>query len=189
MKKQLSTETTMVVPVLARLSRSLAVFTLLLLTFPMLRARPALAEHRSLYVDAPLPSGAQQYTVTDLGTLPECPLSYAQGINASGQVVGSSSASAYYPRAFLWSDGVMSDLGTLPGDNLSEARGINDSGQVVGFSFYGGPAHAFLWSDGLMSDLGTLPGDNLSEGTGINASGQVVGYSAGPCPAHAFLWS
>jgi hypothetical protein len=37
---------------LATPSRSLAAFALLLLTFPMLLARPALGEHRTLYADA-----------------------------------------------------------------------------------------------------------------------------------------
>jgi len=45
-------ETAMVMPMLARLSRSLPVFILLLLSFLMLLPRSALAEHTTLYVDA-----------------------------------------------------------------------------------------------------------------------------------------
>jgi hypothetical protein len=52
MKKQLSRETAMEVPMLPKPSRSLTVLTLLLLIFPMFLGRPALAEQRTLYVDA-----------------------------------------------------------------------------------------------------------------------------------------
>ena len=56
----------------------------------------------------------------------------AAGINASGQVVGTASAST--SMAFLWSstDGML-NLGTL-GGNFSNATGINDQADVVGNS-------------------------------------------------------
>jgi probable HAF family extracellular repeat protein len=59
-------------------------------------------------------AGSQEYTVTDLGTLPgpRFTNSRAVGISASGQVVGGALQAqgklAYY-YAFLWQNGQMSD--------------------------------------------------------------------------------
>ena len=81
---------------------------------------------------------AVSYSVTDLGTVggpnaEEGTNSYAYGINASGQVVGTSFISANnVTHAFLYSGGTMQDLGTL-GGRQSYAYGINASGQVVGY--------------------------------------------------------
>ncbi len=124
------------------------------------------------------------------------PTSQASGINASGQVVGSSTfdpgpAPPPFPpptganpatRAFRTTAGgvinAASDLGTLGGEN-SAANAINASGQVVGFAETAGEQlRAFRTTAGgvinAASDLGTLGGED-SVATGINASGQVVG--------------
>jgi probable HAF family extracellular repeat protein len=121
---------------------------------------------------------------------------FACCINASGQVAGDSSVSAYaHPHAFLWSnDGTaMHDLGTLARGSLSGANALNDSGQVAGWShtaFYK-KQHAFVWmNDGMpMKDLGTF-GGTTSLASDINASGQVTGWASltGDSVTHAFLW-
>lgn len=79
--------------------------------------------------------------LTDLGTLfgTSSSSSYAYGINASGQIVGSSSASTSGSgpqHATLWdtSSGAPVDLNTLvmlSSGYLSEARAINDAGQII----------------------------------------------------------
>src|SRR5579864_480337 len=122
----------------------------------------------------------------DLGTLgspyDDLSDSFAQAINASGQVVGGSNLPGdirnYTSHAFLYSNGAMKDLGTL-GASTSYAYGINDSGQVVGASGLPGNSgsHTFLYSNGTITDLGTL-GGCCSEGYGINASGEVVGRAS-----------
>ena len=103
--------------------------------------------------------GQVQYNITDLGTLPGSTSSYAEGINASGEVVGYAwygVGLGSYEHAFLYSNGTMQDLNTLLGGSYSSASGINASGQVVGFAKTSTGGDAFLYSNGTMTDLGTL---------------------------------
>jgi len=130
----------------------------------------------------------------DLGTLGG-DVSYANGINDSGWVVGESRLlNLPIPRAFIYRNGAMEDLGTLAGSDpytFSIAYDVNNVGQAVGISdtSSGVWAHAFIWSNGVMNDLGTL-GGNGSRAYGINDSGQVVGeaQTAGG-QNHAFSYS
>lgn len=118
--------------------------------------------------------------------------SRANGVNASGQVVGifQSRSNGDYGRAFITNSfqsekgQTFTDLGTLGGP-YSQALAINDSGFVTGnadiyrsFTLKRrGITHAFVWSvQTSMRDLGTLGGD-YSYGTSINADNHVVGYS------------
>jgi probable HAF family extracellular repeat protein len=119
--------------------------------------------------------------------------SFANGINDSGQVVGSSDVTvggSYQHHAFLYSNGMMTDLGTV-GGTRSSAHGINDIGQVVGNSYITGNSatHAFLYSNGAMIDLGTFGGSSYA--ADINNNGQVVGvaYTTGDVLGRAFLHS
>src|SRR5262249_45866542 len=57
---------------------------------------------------------SRTYSITDLGTLGG-PFSDANGINASGQVVGYSYIDSTHAHAFLYQNGEMRDLGTLGG--------------------------------------------------------------------------
>ena len=84
----------------------------------------------------------------DLGTLGG-DYSFAQSINASGQVVGDSTfGSSIGYHAFLWENDVIWDLnGLIPqssGWELNTAYDINDAGQIVGQGFIGGEYHGFL---------------------------------------------
>lgn len=131
-------------------------------------------------------------TITDLGTLPGGSLSTSGGINAQGQVAGSS-ASAVGDRAFRYDNGPLQDLGTL-GGNRSYAYGIDAAGRVVGRARnVQGRFHAFVWDAvGGMVDLGTLPGGTSSTAYSINGSGQVVGESNflnSPFAFRGFLWT
>ncbi len=138
-----------------------------------------------------LPSGAS--TPTDLGTLFGASWSQAFAINARGQVVGITAATADQgTRAAIWFNGAKIDLGTL-GGTTSAAYAINDTGIAVGWSDAGGAtptnrATKFLLdANGLVLsrvNMGTLPatvpgGGSWSYAYGVNNSGQVVGQSNG----------
>jgi probable HAF family extracellular repeat protein len=142
--------------------------------------------------------------VADLGVLKNGgKYSRANGINASGQVVGFSGGKrdSSDSRAFIWNGSTgMLDLGTL-GGAYAQALAINDSGFVTGNSqttaltSRSGAAHAFLYpplsiaSIRRMRDLGTL-GGNYSYGMFINGDNHVVGYStidSSDDRVHAFL--
>jgi probable HAF family extracellular repeat protein len=116
------------------------------------------------------------------------------GINAAGQVVGSSDitgSKAAHP--FLFTAGSMVDLGTLGGTSGS-AGSINGFSQVVGESLTSGDAadHAFLWQNGVMLDLNSLilPGSGWSEltvATAISDGGEIVGIGILNGQERAFL--
>lgn len=121
--------------------------------------------------------------MNDLGTLGGTG-SVGNGINASGQVTGTSSlAGDAQSHAFLYSNGTMVDLGTLGGTSYSFGYGINASGQVVGSSqspvYTSALYHAFIYSDGAMTDLNSLVqngfGWTLTEALAINDAGQITG--------------
>jgi probable HAF family extracellular repeat protein len=140
---------------------------------------------------------AQNYSVTDLGTLPGGMRSVGLGINEEGQVVGFSDRGVPGFHAFLFNGGSMMDLGTLGGSN-SAASGINSLGQITGSADTASSGtHAFIFSKGVMQDLGTLPGGISSTGAAINASGQITGASltsslGGVTPtnvSHAFVYN
>jgi len=109
------------------------------------------------------------------------PVSYAYGINDSGQVVGSSNGVAFRTGP----NGTnVEALGTLGGQG-SEALSINRQGWVVGRSLTAtGNWHAFAYGIGgsFIHDLNSIvtlgSGDYLTSATGINDSGAIVVNSA-----------
>ena len=89
--------------------------------------------------------------LTDLGALPGSPCSYANGINASGQVVGAVQQCPNQAprRAFLWENGDMVDLNFLippnSGVTLINASQSNDRGEVVAeIELANGDTHAAM---------------------------------------------
>jgi probable HAF family extracellular repeat protein len=137
------------------------------------------------------------HALRDLGTLDDAPDSNSRprGINAAGQVVGSSYMSTLGTfHAYSFEDGVISDIGTLHPDGIwfegvssySYANGINTAGDIVGES----DGAAFLYRNGVMTDLNSLltpDSPHVGWASGINDSGQIVGLVwTSPC-GHAVL--
>jgi probable HAF family extracellular repeat protein len=138
-------------------------------------------------------AAAQQYTVTDLGTLSGNKVSAASALNNSGEVAGVSS-SPTADIAMLFTAGKATSISTL-GSDVSVANAINGSGEIVGFNdFYSNPnfdPQAFLYSNGSMKNINSaslFPAG--TEAWGINNSGQVVGTGyLSPGNFHVFLYS
>jgi probable HAF family extracellular repeat protein len=128
----------------------------------------------------------QSYTFTDLGTLGGTS-SYANAINASGQVVGYSWTVDRMVHATIWNDTVATDLGASTGTS-SIANDINDSGQVVGSSLAFGPT---LWNGTIATSLRKEGLNNFLEAsitnaTGINNAGQIVGSGSVFVPGNGY---
>ncbi len=132
-------------------------------------------------------------SMQDLGTLGGHG-SMAFGINASGQIVGTSYIEGDAVRhAVLWdATGVIHDLGGLGGTD-AVAMAINDAGSVVGMATTAaGEKHAFLWEAGVMTDLNTLVdlsglGWRLEEGMAINSDGIIAGSGSHNNLSRAFV--
>jgi len=140
----------------------------------------------------------------DLGVLPGQAYSRANGINATGQVVGYSGLQrdSAESRAFMWTTQTgMIDIGTL-GGAYAQAYAINDVGYITGASQTQGmgpilTTHAFIYRVptppyprfNRMVDLGVLGGTS-SYGMAINNYNHVAGYSTLSTKddrVHAFL--
>jgi len=112
-------------------------------------------------------------TIKDLGSLGGD--SFANAIDDSGQIAGTSANAQGVDHAFLYSGGTMRDLG--PSASVaSSANAIVGLDQVAGTCTFGGNSHAALWSNGTWHDLGTL-GGAMSNVAAANASGLLVGSS------------
>ena len=117
--------------------------------------------------------------IKDLGILTDYPLTFANDINASGQIVGFAFSSDFSKvTGFLWENGgPMVDLNSLipPGSDLQVffPETINDRGEIAGDGFAAdGAVHAFLLIP-CGEDCGNADG-------GENASRHVNAAQPGP---------
>ncbi|MBC8143200.1 MAG: DUF3466 family protein [Armatimonadetes bacterium] len=144
----------------------------------------------AILVATPQSHQPQQYIVTDLGTLGGT-VSFANGINERGQVIGwSLTSNNDAVRGFVAQGDEMRLVRSLGGE-VAQANGINDGGQVVGISQlpHIDQFHAFVWDGSKLTDIGTLGGDNAG-GRAINNRGVIVGSSqtANNKSTHAFRY-
>ena len=131
---------------------------------------------------------AQQYTVIDLGKLPES--SVAHALNNHEQIAGSTGgAHGDNLTAFFWSGRAAHKIGRPQHSDYSEAFGINNLGQVAGTANLLAGMRAFTWSSGQnLTLLAPIAGDSSSGANGINDSGVVAGFSSGPAGMAAVIW-
>jgi probable HAF family extracellular repeat protein len=127
-----------------------------------------------------LHSGGGMLTAADdLGTLPGGVSSTADGINSSGDAVGSSTFSGAGTHAFIFSGGQMIDLNerlATAGWTLSSATGINDSGEIVGNGTNPqGQTHAFLLIPG---NGGGSTGQHIAPTEGQPFSGPITSFTS-----------
>ena len=140
---------------------------------------------------------ADQYTVTDLGTLEGGTFSQPFSINRYGLVSGSSTLPDGTQHAALWLEELNVDIGVpgLGGPN-SIAFGDNERFQSAGEAetstpdpkgedFCGFATHLtclpFLWQDGGMIQLPTLGGNN-GTAMAISNRGEVAGFAENSTP-------
>lgn len=135
---------------------------------------------------------AQQYSLTDLGTLPGNSVSKAFALNNASQAAGDSSAPTA-AIATIHGGGKVTNIG-VPGSSVSVATAINDAGEVAGWYSLNSATftpQAFLFSNGRISDI-TSPSlfPSGAEPAGMNNSGAVVGTGyLSNANFHAFLYS
>jgi uncharacterized membrane protein len=97
-------------------------------------------------------------------------VTHANGINASGQIVG-----VYYDDGDNTGHGFLFDQGSYTRlDVPSFPNGINASGQIVGSFSDAAGWHGFLLDQGSYTTL-DVPGATITTANGINDSGQIVG--------------
>jgi uncharacterized protein (TIGR03437 family) len=129
-----------------------------------------------------------QFTIQDVGTLPNLPSCNGTSLSQSGNVVGYCTSqlgqnlllSTQTPHVFLYSNGAMTDLNaTSP--PMAFPTGVNDSGVVVGgallIDLQGETATAspFIYENGAVQPISGATETLLP--LGLNNAGQVVGTS------------
>ena len=136
-------------------------------------------------------ANAIAYSVTVLDGLGGSFGNVAVGINASGQVAGTSQFTGdTIAHAVRWTGTTPTDLGAVGGTN-SQGHCINASGQIAGYLGTGNAAPAVLWTGTAGAILNNPVGGLGANAYGINASGQVVGYGydASNGFTHAVVWT
>lgn len=140
----------------------------------------------------------------NLGAFPEYEISWGEGINDIGDVIGICGNWRHgedydwigYTRAFLYTDDEgMIDLGTLPEKTVSYPLDINNQGVIVGYSANETDEGdlvdltAFIWKEGEMVPLSDIIGvSDLVIAEGINELGQIAGSGFSPeTGPYAFL--
>ena len=144
----------------------------------------------SLLAFANMAAAWDQYTIRDIGSLPNGVGTYANGINRAGHVVGATylvhdNGTIDAPSPVYYHHGKLDDVG-----GFGSAEAINDDDNIVGFldnSLTSFDFHAFFHEHGHTHDLGTLPGDQDSLAYGINDDNKIVGYSSND-HVHAFVY-
>lgn len=131
--------------------------------------------------------GTGLYTRIDLGTLPGGNISWAQSINASGQIVGTSATVGNnVHHAVLWQNDdnhTIVDLGSVPDAMDTYGTWINDAGVILGYTYTPGYATPLIWQNGVLRVMDDLiptphtllpPQLNTMNSRGVIAGGHYI---------------
>ena len=134
-------------------------------------------------------TGSSPYTFTAIDA-PGASLTYPDGINDAGQIVGTfvSTADGRLHGFSRTAGGTFTTI-DVPNSTGTSAIGINGAGQIVGgFRDSGGVFHGFLRDAGGAFTTIDPPGATTTSASGINDTGQIVGFfvDAGGAP-HSFV--
>lgn len=105
------------------------------------------------------------------------------GINASGEILGTSGG-----EAILFIPGTGSVILSPPGSSSVVPRGLNESGVVAFSSFQAGTEKGYVYSGGFYIFM-TPQGWTSSNAMAINNGSQVVGYGISPAGRRSFVRS
>jgi hypothetical protein len=126
---------------------------------------------------------AESYTFTPI-SLPSGISGQVEGINDSGQIVGSFLDGIHPYQGFLYNHGTFSVV-NFPGAYMTQIESINNSGQMTGS--YG--VHGFLYSGGVFTTI-DFPGAATTEPLAINNTGIIAGnYLGSDDTLHGFLYN
>ena len=164
----------------------------------MKHVRPTLLAALALSVATVSAHAADPVTLTILTPGSGYPSATASSINASGDILGTSSPAYAFGVATVWHGGTSQALQPLSGYAISIGTSINDHGAAVGISQTGdgsyqqgsGAYQATRWNGSTPTVLQTLSGYSNSQATDINNGGTVVGSSVQANGAsQATLWT
>jgi probable HAF family extracellular repeat protein len=115
----------------------------------------------------------------DLGTLAGQPCSYADGINARGQIVGGSCTGPNGDEGdgWVWQDGALHDLNDMiaPSSSLTQIRQantINDRGEIAAVGIVNGHKHVILLAPSELAESEGLRSNLPVSATGATAAGR-----------------
>jgi probable HAF family extracellular repeat protein len=130
----------------------------------------------------------------DLGTLDGFTNnSYANAINNSTWIVGTSSTRSGTNQAFLWRNGVMTNLNKLIAQNsgwvLTNATAINEANEIAGSGLYNGQTRAFVLTQrGRITGFDPVIRSELF-GRITNEFNEVVTQTIHHLDSHVIRWS
>jgi uncharacterized membrane protein len=117
---------------------------------------------------------------------PNSTLTFANGINARGDIVGRYDDAGGVTHGFLLHKGVFTTI-DFPGASLTAPRSINARGDIIGrIAFEDGFGHGFLLRDGHFTQI-DYPGAIETLAKGLNNAGDITGPHFGTHSESGFI--
>jgi len=128
------------------------------------------------FVAASLPASAASFNFS-VFDVPGAVATYANGINNSGEIVGTTINSSGVQQGFVDNGGSFTYI-NVPNAAVTTVQGVNNAGTIVGsYLDSGGVTHGFTDVGGTISTFNvSVSGATGTSIMGINSSGQMIGY-------------